>query len=64
MQSTVTLMHFVHPLWFDQLGHWEKAENIQYFVDFVKVAFKWVQFFDVMIKSGVGTSNARAWWET
>jgi beta-glucosidase/6-phospho-beta-glucosidase/beta-galactosidase len=40
MQSTVTLMHFVHPLWFDKLGHWEKAENIQYFVDFVKIAFK------------------------
>jgi beta-glucosidase len=40
MQSTVTLMHFVHPSWFDELGHWEKAENIQYFVDFVKIAFK------------------------
>ena len=40
MQSTVTLMHFVHPLWFDKLGRWEKAENIQYFVDFVKIAFK------------------------
>lgn len=40
MESTVTLMHFVHPLWFDKLGHWEKAENIQHFVNFVKIAFK------------------------
>ncbi len=40
MQSTVTLMHFVHPTWFDDLGAWEKEENIQHFVEFVKIAFK------------------------
>lgn len=40
MQSTVTLYHFVHPLWFEQLGHFEREENIQHYVDFVKVAFK------------------------
>ena len=40
MQSTVTLYHFVHPLWFDELGHFERSENICFFVEFVKIAFK------------------------
>ena len=40
MQSTVTLYHFVHPLWFDELGHFERAENIRFFVEFVRIAFK------------------------
>lgn len=29
-----TLHHFVHPQWFEELGGFEKEENISYFVDF------------------------------
>ena len=30
----VTLHHFSQPIWFDDLGGWEKRENIEYFVRF------------------------------
>ena len=40
MQSTVTLYHFVHPQWFEDLGHFERPENIQLFVDYAKLAFR------------------------
>ena len=36
----VTLHHFAHPLWFEKLGAFEKEENVHYFVDFAKLAFR------------------------
>ena len=30
----ITFSHFSHPLWFDELGAWEKQENIVHFVNF------------------------------
>lgn len=38
MSLNVTLWHFTHPQWFDELGGWTRAENIQLFVNYaVKV---------------------------
>ncbi|MBX9830499.1 family 1 glycosylhydrolase [Candidatus Babeliales bacterium] len=34
-----TLHHFVHPAWFDDLGGFERVENIQYFVRFAQTVF-------------------------
>jgi len=39
IQPMVTLHHFTHPLWFERMGGFEKAENIQHFVDFAEVAY-------------------------
>ena len=30
----ITLHHFTHPIWFDQMGAFEKQENISIFVEF------------------------------
>jgi len=35
----ITLHHFTHPLWFQELGAFEKEENIQYFVNFSEIVF-------------------------
>lgn len=35
----VTLHHFTHPQWFENLGGFEREKNIQYFVRFCKVVF-------------------------
>ena len=35
----LTLHHFTHPLWFEQLGAFEKEENISIFVSFCKKVF-------------------------
>lgn len=35
----ITLHHFVHPLWFEEKGAFEKDENIAYFVRFSQVVF-------------------------
>jgi len=36
-----TLHHFTHPQWFEELGGFTKEENIPYFVDYAKNAFRW-----------------------
>lgn len=36
----VTLHHFVHPQWFEELGAFEKEENILYFVKFCAFVFE------------------------
>lgn len=38
IRPLVTLHHFSEPLWFQDLGGWEKPENCDYFVDYVKYA--------------------------
>lgn len=40
IEPMVTLHHFTHPLWFEQLGAFEKKENIKYFVRFSKKIFE------------------------
>lgn len=40
MQSSVTLYHFVHPQWFEDMGHFENESNISLFADFAALAFK------------------------
>ena len=35
-----TLHWFAHPQWFQDLGEFQKEENIQLFVDWAKTAFK------------------------
>lgn len=39
IEPMITLHHFTHPLWFEQLGAFEKEENIKYFVEFSEVVF-------------------------
>ncbi len=43
IQPVVTLHHFVHPQWFEDLGAFEKEENIEYFVRFSAKAFERLQ---------------------
>lgn len=40
ISPSITLHHFTHPDWFDELGGFEKAENIHYFVRFCKKVFE------------------------
>ncbi len=40
MQPVVTLHHFVHPLWFEEKGAFEKAENNAHFVRFCITMFE------------------------
>lgn len=39
IQPVATLHHFVHPQWFEELGGFEKEENIAHFVKFSEVVF-------------------------
>lgn len=36
----VSLHHFVHPIWFEHLGGFQKEENIAFFVDYAKLTFR------------------------
>lgn len=36
----ITLHHFTHPLWFEDLGNWEKEENIKYFIAFAERVYE------------------------
>ena len=40
MEPLATLHHFVHPQWFEELGAFEKEENISLFLEWVKVAYE------------------------
>lgn len=40
IEPMVTLHHFVHPLWFEDLGGFAKEENIYYFVRFCTKVFQ------------------------
>lgn len=59
MQTTVTLYHFVHPLWFDELGHFEVETNVQLFAEYAALAFKhfgsrcalWATFNEINVQS-------------
>jgi len=39
IKPMVTFHHFTHPLWFQEMGAFEKEENIKYFVDFSEIVF-------------------------
>ncbi|MBA65501.1 MAG: hypothetical protein CMG55_06850 [Candidatus Marinimicrobia bacterium] len=39
----VTLHHFTHPIWFEELGAFEKQENIKYFIKYSEYAFNNLQ---------------------
>ena len=40
MEPSVSLHHFVHPAWFDDLGGWGKEENVELFVKFAEWSFQ------------------------
>jgi len=40
IQPVVTLYHYTEPIWFYELGGFEKAENIKYFVEFCTTVYK------------------------
>ena len=39
IKPVITLHHFSHPIWFDEIGAFEKKENISYLVSFSKRVF-------------------------
>ena len=39
IEPVITLHHFSHPLWFDEMGAFEKESNISYLVSFSKKVF-------------------------
>lgn len=39
IKPMVTLHHFTHPVWFYEMGAFEKEENIKYFVDFSETVY-------------------------
>lgn len=39
IEPMITLHHFTHPQWFEEIGAFEKEENIKFFVDFSKKVF-------------------------
>jgi len=38
----VTLHHFTHPIWFEEMGAFERKENIQYFISYSDTVFKFL----------------------
>ena len=42
MTPMITLHHFVHPQWFEDLGAFTNMDNVMHFVSFCQVAFRWV----------------------
>ena len=42
MTPMITLHHFVHPQWFEDLGAFTNMDNVKHFVSFCQVAFRWV----------------------
>ncbi len=39
IEPMITLHHFTHPIWFEELGAFENEENIKYFVEFSQRVF-------------------------
>lgn len=39
IKPVITLYHYTEPIWFYEMGGFEKEENIQHFVDFCKTVF-------------------------
>ena len=39
----VTLHHFTHPIWFEELGAFENAENTKHFIEFSEIVFNYLQ---------------------
>jgi beta-glucosidase len=43
IKPVVTLHHFTNPIWFEELGAFEKSENVKYFTAFVEEIFPALQ---------------------
>lgn len=43
IQPVVTLHHFTNPIWFEEMGAFEKRENVKYFIEFVERIFPALQ---------------------
>ena len=39
LTPVVTLHHFTHPIWFEDLGGFEKEENIEHYLEFSEIVF-------------------------
>ena len=39
LTTAVTLRHFTNPIWFEELGGFEKEENIDHFIKFPEIVF-------------------------
>jgi len=40
IKPVVVLYHYTHPCWFEDIGGFEKEENLKYFLEFCEVVFK------------------------
>ncbi len=40
IQPMITLHHFAHPIWFEDMGAFEKEENLRYFVRYARKVFE------------------------
>ena len=40
MEPVITLHHFVHPKWFDDMGGFTVAANIHFFAEYAAWAFR------------------------
>ncbi|MCX7708275.1 MAG: glycoside hydrolase family 1 protein [Clostridia bacterium] len=61
----VTLHHFSEPIWFHELGAWERDENIEYFLEFVRYVIEklgdlvcdWITFNEPNVYTAMGYAS-------
>ena len=55
LTPVITLHHFTHPMWFENLGGFEKDENIKYFIQFSEIVFNRLSDRDKLIVRNIIT---------
>jgi beta-glucosidase len=67
IEPMVTFHHFTHPIWFNEMGSWEKTDNIEFFVKFCDIVFReyqskvkwWCTINEPTVYTGVGYIEGR-----
>ena len=59
MEANVTLHWFVHPLWFQELGAFQREENIPVFVEWARQAFELFGAASPLADAGVSEGLSR-----
>lgn len=57
----VSLHHFVHPIWFEHLGGFQKEENIAHFVDYAKLTFRCFHLSMFGERGGQPSMDTKVW---
>lgn len=62
MKIMLVIHHFTNPIWFEQLGGWEKSSNVDLFIDFAKKLIKYfgeyADYWNTINEPEVYASNA------